>query len=282
MNSKAITLFILTIINNLLNAQAPHWSWIETGQVDNYAQPYTVTADLDANIFISGLYMGDLTLGLTTLTSEFDFDPFFAKFDSAGNVIWAKDASCTGYSACNSTITDEAGNVYLTVFFENTISFDGTELTSVGEFDFALIKYNSGGDLQWANQIGGDSLDISHNLIIDANGDIVLTGQYVSDELTFDSYTITKQGSSDIFIAKYDTDGNAIWAKSAGGDDWDFSYAISGDADGNIFITGGFISPTLPFGSTDLINKGYIDMFIAKYDASGNPLWANSGGGISY
>src|SRR6185503_13565738 len=75
---------------------------------------------------------------------------------------------------------------------------------------------------------------------------------------------------------------NWLWAKSAGGISSDYSNAICTDANGNVYITGTFQGSIITFGTYDLHNvgTGALDIFIAKYDANGNVLWAKSGGGI--
>src|SRR4051812_3508112 len=72
-------------------------------------------------------------------------------------------------------------------------------------------------------------------------------------------------------------------ALSHGGTFNDVMAGISTDANGNSYITGAFYSPTLKFGTTTLTRSGtstsFADLFIAKYDPSGNVLWAKSIGG---
>jgi hypothetical protein len=77
-----------------------------------------------------------------------------------------------------------------------------------------------------------------------------------------------------MFIVKYDPSGNVLWAKSAVGPRFDIY--ISTDASGNILVTGEFTSPTITFGATTLTNSGSYDIFVVKYDPSGNVLWAKS------
>lgn len=71
------------------------------------------------------------------------------------------------------------------------------------------------------------------------------------------------------------------WAKSAGGTNNDEGNSIATDDDGNVFVTGRFQSPSITFGSTTLIKVGAYDFYIAKYDANGNVLWAQSAGGTN-
>ena len=68
------------------------------------------------------------------------------------------------------------------------------------------------------------------------------------------------------------------WAKSAGGASGDRGVATAVDAAGNSYVTG-FYKGTATFGSFTLTSAGSFDVFVAKYDAGGNVLWAQSGGG---
>jgi hypothetical protein len=79
-----------------------------------------------------------------------------------------------------------------------------------------------------------------------------------------------------IFIAKYDSSGNALWGRTPGGAGYDFGQSICTDASGNAFVTGYFISSFLNFGGYPVVNSftGNNDAFIAEYDGNGNALWA--------
>ena len=81
---------------------------------------------------------------------------------------------------------------------------------------------------------------------------------------------------------RYNHAGEVLWATSSGGDDDDNSSGISADASGNVFVTGYFQSASITFGTTTLTNVnavGNFDLFIVKFDPSGDVLWAKSEGG---
>jgi hypothetical protein len=131
---------------------------------------------------------------------------------------------------------------------------------------------------EWARSAGGTKSEIGRAIAVDRSGNSYLTGIFDSPSITFGSYTLTNTGSSDIYIVKYDTHGNVLWAASAAGIGLDAPRSIAVDASGNAYITGNFYSPTLTFGSYTLTNSG-VDLFLAKYDSSGNVVWAKSAGG---
>lgn len=107
-----------------------------------------------------------------------------------------------------------------------------------------------------------------------------MTGFYYGSTLALGGITLTNNtlnGTPDFFIVKYDQFGNVVWAQSAGGNDYDEGYGITTDADGNIYVTGEFVSPSITFGSFTLADSE--SMFIVKYDPTGNVLWAKKEGG---
>ncbi|HRF19893.1 MAG TPA: SBBP repeat-containing protein, partial [Chitinophagaceae bacterium] len=88
---------------------------------------------------------------------------------------------------------------------------------------------------------------------------------------------LTSAGGSDIFFAKYDASGNYVYAKRLGGTAEDVGFGIAVDGSGNVYVTGYFIG-TGDFdpgaGTANLISSGIQDIFFAKYDASGNYVYA--------
>jgi len=207
-------------------------------------------------------------------------------FSQTPNWDWAKSATGTYRDEASSVVTDNLGNTYLTGYFlSSTITFESITLTNAspgGSWDFFLAKYDSNGNILWAKSVGGLGFDVAHSLAIDSSGFIYVTGYFGSATLEFDSITITNKGWNDIFIAKYDSNGNAIWANSAGGIKNDIANSVTVDNSGNIYLTGKYRSLVIYFDSDSLINtNNYEEIFLAKYDSDGILIWAKSAGGTS-
>ena len=155
---------------------------------------------------------------------------------------------------------------------------------------FLLSKsiYSQTPDWLWAKSAGGNNDDKGYAVATDTQGNVYAVGYFSSPTIVFGNTSLINAGGLDIFLVKYNTTGEVIWAKSAGGTLNDVGFAICVDPSGNVLITGYFNSPSLLFGTTNLINVDtilnaydYDDVFVAKYSADGVPLWANSGGGSS-
>ena len=264
-----------------------------TKSTNGFGIANSITSDTLGNVYITGCFSGQSIIFYSdTLTnSGGGYNIFITKYDSSGNVIWAKSTSSAGpflFNYSNSIITDAIGNVYLKGYFGNdSISFGNITLynTSGNEIIF-IAKYDSSGNVIWAKSgtgFGTFGGPCSNLITTDTTGNIYMTGFTVSSSITFGNQTLncTAYGGADIFIAKFDTSGNIIWAKTVGGSYNDEGFGICTDIVGNVYITGFFMGPAINFGNTTLTNSSsqYGDIFVAKYDSSGNVLWAKSAGG---
>jgi len=263
--------------------QTPDWVWARGAQnnASGGGEGMSIATDKSNNVYITGEYQDIITFGTFILTSSGNYSCYLAKYDSSGNVKWAVSAvsSVTGGSVGYNVCTDIYGNVYVIGYFLDTLSLGSYTLTSAGNVDIFLAKYDLSGNVLWAKSTGGINYDYGCGVSTDLSGNVYVTGYFNSPTITFGSYTLTNAGGNDIFIAKYDSSGNVKWAESVGNNGDDEALSIATDTLANVYITGGFSSPLVTFGSYTLNNTGSWDVFLTKYDSSGNVLWAKSVGG---
>jgi hypothetical protein len=124
-------------------------------------------------------------------------------------------------------------------------------------------------DWTWAKSAGGSIAEDIKAVATDKDGNIFVTGNFYSSSITFGTTTLNNVGQNDVFLVKYNRNGNVLWARSAGGTGYDLGKAIATDDDGNVYIAGNFQSSSISFGSTTLINAGAEDVFIAKFNSAG-------------
>ncbi|MCF8372928.1 MAG: T9SS type A sorting domain-containing protein [Bacteroidales bacterium] len=132
----------------------------------------------------------------------------------------------------------------------------------------------------WANGFGGfNGPDKAVDAMLDSNGNIIVAGTFESQSLTCGTANLTNSGQVDILVVKYSSQGNILWAKSFGSQSAEYITGICIDQNDNIYITGYFNSQTLSFGTTQLLSAGDKDIFVAKLNPTGEPIWAKSFGG---
>jgi hypothetical protein len=289
---KIILLFsgicFFVFLCNLSYAQIPNWQWAKSfgGTGEDYA--VSVATDASGNSYMTGYFNSPtITFGATILTNAGNEDIFLVKYDVFGTMLWAKRFGGANYDKAECIKLDHSGNIILAGSFESpTLVIDTITLTNnhPNNYDLFLAKLDNQGGVIWARSAGGTDNDFTTSICIDGSGNILMTGYFNSDTIQFISSTLTNAGWASIFLVKYDSNGNEIWAKSAGGSDTDMSKSITVDASGYIYMAGTFYDTNLSFdtiilASTDL---GFGDAFLVKYDSSGKVIWAKSAGGVSY
>ena len=195
----------------------------------------------------------------------------------------------------NQSVTDADGNIYIIGNFSGQVDFDPgpnfATLTNPSNTttDVFFAKYSSAGDLVFAKQIGANGNDIGFSIAVDANKNIIITGGFT---LTVDfdpgagtANLVNGSGTQqDFFLAKYDLNGNYLWAHKFGNTNTvDQGRYVTVDAGGNIYVTGlftGTVDADFGDGTANLTSgPSFADMFVAKYNASGTYQLAFSIGG---
>ncbi len=259
---------------------------------------YTTSLVLDTtgNIYISGEFAGtcdfDPGNGIYDLTSvNLFFDIFVAKYDNAGNIIWAKGMGGATYKGSYSTSVDAAENVYTTGWFQDTVDFDPGAgifyLYSPGVKNIFISKLDSAGNFVWAKSFEDSAGGEGFCITIDHSANVYTTGYFLGTA-DFDpgagTYYLTADtaGYGSIFISKLDSAGNFVWAKAIGNGSDASGTSIAIDDSNNVYYTGWFWQ-TADFdpdtGVYNLVSNGEHDVFISKLDSMGNIKWAKSMGG---
>jgi hypothetical protein len=178
--------------------------------------------------------------------------------------------------------TDELGNCYVTGAFYGLASFGALPpLTSAGQSDVYVVKYDDQGVALWCARAGGPDFDNPYDLALDGNGGVVITGYFQSATATFGSVSLNKVGAMDVFVAKLSaTDGSWSWAQRYGSNDFqsghvEWAKAITCDDNGNIYVGGCFKYTLDVAGITSLQGcSQYYNSFLLKLDPNGNGIWS--------
>jgi hypothetical protein len=260
--------------------------WVKSFGGAGHDYGYALATDINNNIFMVGQFTSaSISFDGFTLTTAAPRSMYIVKFDSDGNALWCN--SCEGAGGLANTVTTGPdGGVYVGGnFSESAIGFGAITLTHTGPngTNLYLVKYDASGNILWAKNAGGTLLNnAAHcsDIETDSDNNVFITGYFLAPQISFGSLIVPNHtpAKAEIFLAKYNAAGNEIWAINAGGDFDDIAEGMAIDNGGNIWITGWFQTET-SFGSIGLAAAGNYDAYLAKYDSSGNALWANRFGG---
>jgi hypothetical protein len=264
---------VLTFAATLF-AQELYWAKSAVEGTGN-GQGFGIAVDLSGNSYVTGVLAGNV---------------FVAKYDNTGNLVWSPSAGGVGNGTGQGIAYGSCGPGLA------VCSYVTGEL---GGSDLFVAKYDSNGALVWVKSVAGTREDCSaisqpsclvgKGIGVDGFGNSYVAGRFQvsatkptiifglgelptapNEEPRREGQTpLTSSGGSDIFVAKYDSNGALVWARNTVGPNTinnDQGFAIAVDSSGNSWVTGVTGTP----GN---------DVFLAKYDNNGTLIWATTAGG---
>ena len=287
---KSLIIFILFILCFLFasDIKAQQYKFAKRVGGTQFENAMGIALDSMGNIIVSGYFSGtaDFDPGTTnyTLTSNGGNDIFLAKYDSAGNFVWAIHVGGAG-EEFNYTdpAVDEYGNIYLCGVFNSNTDFNpkgnAVIATNRGQQDGFVAKYDSTGLLQWVRGVGGALNDDVYR--IDYKNYLVLfAGSFADSSYVDDGLTITPlygSGSADVVFGKFNPNGNLFWLNTLKGNGEDHSYNITAGINGKTYLTGTFEDTLIfDFGGVnpDTLFADGLAAFTASFSNLGNYYWS--------
>lgn len=251
--------------------------WVQTGGgpgLTNRSLVSRIVADSSGNIGVASDFLStiQLTSAAGTNATLSGGGAFLAKYDTGGNLLWVRQMSGDTYP--DDLAADAAGNVYFAGDFgDPNITVSGTALTNRGLVNGFVAKFSGQGNLLWTRQVGGSDRDWPSGLAADMSGNVYLACNVNSTDVTINGTPFTEGGH---LLAKFNSSGSLVWAKGT-----PLMGRIAVDQSGQVVMAREFDS-MVTFGSHTLTNSGGSqDIFVAKFDPSGNPLWAKRAGGVN-
>lgn len=290
-------LFAFTIIFNSFSVFSQNLDWAQRAGGNGSDIGHSIAENSQGEVIAVGWFAGNSSFGKgassVNLNSAGLDDGYIVKFDSYGNLIWAKSIKGSAYSQVLALELDENDNIFITGQFSGSVDFDPDSnsnhiISSNGQYDVFVGKYTTHGDLIWVKSFGGFSNETGTSVTIDRLGNVYTTG-FFHGTVDFNPGTGSRLLSTpsstnpDVFISKLDSLGNFVWAKQIEGSGQDLGYHIICDTTSHLYLTGSFngVADFNPNNNlTYNINAGgSIDAFILKLDTSGSFVWAKNYGG---
>jgi len=266
------------------------------GQGQNRQRGNGLAIDNSGDIYMIGFFQDSIDFGggkvLLDTVGGTNLDNFFAKFDNSGNfldtvqIFGSDDAT-----RLNAISIANDGGILISGFFLGQLTIKTQTLTaqSSGE-DIIFIKMDATNNIDWIRQAGSTGNDRGYHAQSDIAGNIYLIG-YITGTANidstgtgiFDAQSITSNGGSDIFIAKYNTAGTLQWKTNLGSTGADIGYGLN--IFENLLHFTGYFSETVVFKDDVITSVDSTDVFFGVVDMDGNPIAAKSilgSGGTGY
>lgn len=254
----------------------------------NKNQTVVATLDKNGSIFLAGSFDETMEIGGGVLTSAGGSDVYIARLNPSGGHVWSKRYGNASSQSANGISVDEEGNLLVTGSFQGSIDFGGKLLTSEGSDDIFVAKLDASGKHLWSYSFGGVGSQVGLRVGWDSYEYVFLAGRFAGT-LNLSDGPVTSQGLDDVFLAGLDSFGDLQWAKGLGDVGYDYALGMAVEPlAGDVIVTGRFAT-SIDFGDGALTSAGSDDVFLARLDYLGGPLWskrfgdaqAQSGSGVA-
>jgi hypothetical protein len=232
-----------------------------------------VRLDGAGNIILSGLAAAPTIMGGAPIPAG----AFLAGLTGTGVYRWHKSFG-PGLEVHEIRV-DPDDNVLAAGSFVNDVDFGGGTVASSGSTDLFVVKYDAGGNYQWALTAGDGSLQTGYALAIDPSGSVFVAGDF-NGTIDLGGGPLTSTGSSDILLAKLSATGAHVWSQRFGDLSSDHAFGLAADADADVIMCGRY-DGDIDLGGGPLGNpNSYPGAYVAKFDGgAGGHIWSRASQG---
>ncbi|WP_441291620.1 hypothetical protein ACSRUE_15200 [Sorangium sp. KYC3313] len=239
-----------------------------------------VAIDSDGGMIVTGHFAGAMDRnGWRSMYSAGGDDAFVVKFVRDSDVpewdyipLWSQRFGGPGAQRARAITVDVARNVIVVGLFQGTVDFGGGPLTSAGGDDIFVVKLDAGGQHVWSRRFGDAADQRGEAVAADSGGNVLVTGLF-QGTVDLGSGPLASAGGDDVFVAKLDPDGNAVWSQRFGDAADQRGEAIAVDSADDVLVAGD-LQGQADFGGGPLVSAGGDDVFVARLDAHGEHLWS--------
>ena len=192
---------------------------------------------------------------------------------------WVVPAVGPSFDESRSLAMFPSGDLIIGGVFSDSLMFGTQKVTAFGNYDIVTARYNSKGRFIGGLNYGSFDADDAQSVVVDKNGNYYVAGSFSTEaSVATELIEALDPGSTDMFIAKFNTIGILQWVKVFGSTTYDEGAPyIAVDSLGAVYVAGGF-GGTAEFGTRKVISGGKMDAFVAKMSANGDFIWVQGWG----
>lgn len=247
--------------------------WSKSMSSSGTVQIRAVACDSGGNVVLAAVIMDSVTWGGKQFSGPGSVDVLVSRLDSTGKPLWTKVFGGKSSDSVEGLALDPSGNVLLAGYFQDSIGFGGTSLTSAGSLDIFMAKLGPDASHKWSQRFGDNTTDRAYAVAADSKGGVVITGKFTK-KVSFGGSTLTGFGGGNTFLAKYDSAGKHQWSTSFPSNMSNRGVALAVDSKDAIALAGAF-KGGISLGGKNLPATGWNeDIYLGKFSASGTHLWS--------
>ena len=232
----------------------PNFVWAKSFGGPGSDKGWGISRDGSGNLYVVGTFDKIATFGKHNISGPGSVSLFLAKLsESSGSVSWAKGDGPVQQGCA--VATDSGGNSYITGSIYNSGAIFGALSVKGpgGVSDIFVAKADSKGTYVWAKAAGGTGTDSGEDVAVDSQGNVAVTGWF-KDAMKWGTLSLSSAGGFDVFVARLDKNGKAVWAEAGGGSSSDQGFGVAIRSAAEIYVAGQFKVSGM-FGSTTV--NGY-------------------------
>ncbi|MFB6343102.1 T9SS type A sorting domain-containing protein [Saccharicrinis sp. FJH62] len=260
---KIIFINVFIVFTHLVNSQIFDWAYTNGGFTDNFLFCSELTKNNEVILASNGIIRG------------IESEVIFCKLDQNGKIFWMFYPDYSSFCVPTDVVIDSNEDVIFTGYY-SSMTIGDSELTHSTQPRSFILKLDKNGNLIWIKDFGSPSVTnatYSNAVSVDYENNIYLTGTF-NTSLNFGDNQLLSNGSTDIFIASINAEGDPLWAKSYGGisDDWTYDIDVFGET---MCIAGAYTDNNVVFDTIvpPNIENASIIGFVANFNLDGSINW---------
>lgn len=233
-----------------------------------------IDSDSQGNIFVTGACSGQQSqFNGVNYPSPFEYNKHLVKYNSDGDPQWirfSEDVTCV----FPKVKVDQDDYVYWAGFLTIPCEIDNIQLEGPTlAYDYFLARLDQDGNAQWAREVpqtmdGDASIGLQESIVILPDNSIVMGG-FTRGTLDWGNNVVSSvdQGVSKLMLLRADSDGNAQWIKTGGGEYYTYLHDIDVNDNGDIYVAA-LANDTAVFDILEIYFETYYYPVIVKMETT--------------